>query len=134
MKHFANILKSSSEGRAAMKNIYKTVFFVVLMIFFSAAVYSQAVPAATDTVKSVQKNTDTEQTTQNQNQNRNLGTVKGQGNSQDAGAKSVKKVNSAKPDWSKAKGARPNIVRPSGSGIPKGAGKPGGAGGFKGGR
>jgi len=138
MKHFANILKSSSEGRAAMKNIYKTVFFVVLMIFFSAAVYSQAVSAATDTVKSVRKNTDTEQAAQNQNQNqnqnRNQGTAKDQGNSQNAGAKSVKKVNSAKPDWSKAKGARPNIVRPSGSGIPKGAGKPGGAGGFKGGR
>ncbi|MBE0677411.1 MAG: hypothetical protein IH592_01470, partial [Bacteroidales bacterium] len=40
----------------------------------------------------------------------------------------VKKVQSARPDWSKARGARPSSVeRPSGSRIPKGAGKPGGA-------
>ena len=40
----------------------------------------------------------------------------------------VKKVQSAKPDWSKARGARPaSVERPSGSRIPKGAGRPGGA-------
>ncbi|MCK7541754.1 MAG: hypothetical protein MZV63_68130 [Marinilabiliales bacterium] len=37
-------------------------------------------------------------------------------------------MQSARPDWSKARGARPSSVeRPSGSRIPKGAGKPGGA-------
>lgn len=42
----------------------------------------------------------------------------------------VKQVLSARPDMSKAKGARPpSIVRPSGSRIPKGVGRPGGAGG-----
>lgn len=41
----------------------------------------------------------------------------------------VKRVNSAHPDMSKARGARPPIVvRPSGSGIPKGIGKPFGTG------
>ena len=40
----------------------------------------------------------------------------------------VKKVASARPDMSKAKGARPgSIVRPAGSRLPKGVGRPGGA-------
>ncbi len=42
-------------------------------------------------------------------------------------AGSPKKIQGARPDWSKAKGARPaSIERPSGSRIPKGAGRPAG--------
>jgi len=42
----------------------------------------------------------------------------------------IKRVASARPDMSKAKGARPgSIVRPAGSRLPKGVGKPGGAAG-----
>lgn len=66
---------------------------------------------------------------QNRNQARNQDQAAGQnqGNEQkNANTKAVKQVRSAKPDMSKARGARPNIVRPSGSNIPKGAGKPGG--------
>jgi len=41
---------------------------------------------------------------------------------------SVKQVKSARPDMSKTRGARPpDIVRPSGSRIPKGVGRPAGA-------
>lgn len=41
---------------------------------------------------------------------------------------SVKQVKSARPDMSKSRGARPpDIVRPSGSRIPKGVGRPTGA-------
>jgi hypothetical protein len=41
----------------------------------------------------------------------------------------VKQVKSARPDMSKSRGARPpDIVRPSGSRIPKGVGRPAGAG------
>jgi hypothetical protein len=41
---------------------------------------------------------------------------------------SVKQVKSARPDMSKSRGARPpDIVRPSGSRIPKGVGRPAGA-------
>ncbi|MFZ0281868.1 MAG: hypothetical protein WAL29_09480 [Bacteroidales bacterium] len=44
-------------------------------------------------------------------------------------AASVKRIKGGRPDWSRARGARPpSVVRPSGSGIPKGVGKPGGAG------
>ena len=120
-----------------MKNILRTLFFAIIFVFSATISYSQQVKAASDSTGTVQKKTDTEQSVQNQNmnQNRNQGEVKGQGNRQDpAKGNQVKKVNSAKPDWSKAKGARPNIVRPSGSGVPQGAGKPGGAGKFRGGR
>lgn len=42
---------------------------------------------------------------------------------------SVKQVKSARPDMSKSRGARPpDIVRPTGSRIPKGVGRPAGAG------
>lgn len=48
--------------------------------------------------------------------------------SQKGNASGVKQVNSARPDWSKARGARPaSVERPSGSRIPKGVGKPHGA-------
>ncbi len=44
-------------------------------------------------------------------------------------AVSIKQVKSARPDMSRAKGARPpDIIRPSGSRIPKGVGRPAGAG------
>jgi hypothetical protein len=44
----------------------------------------------------------------------------------------VKQVKSARPDMSKARGARPAYIqRQSGSGIPKGIGRPGGAGTIK---
>lgn len=43
--------------------------------------------------------------------------------------KKVKQIKGARPDMSKARGARPPvIVRPGGSGIPKGIGKPKGVG------
>ncbi|HOS70978.1 MAG TPA: hypothetical protein PLZ75_00855 [Bacteroidales bacterium] len=54
----------------------------------------------------------------------------GKRGSQPGGTSAVpaKKIQGARPDWSKAKGARPaSIERPSGSRIPKGAGRPAGA-------
>jgi hypothetical protein len=50
---------------------------------------------------------------------------------QNSGSKkgSVKQVKSVRPDMSRSRGARPpDIVRPSGSRIPKGVGRPAGAG------
>jgi len=67
---------------------------------------------------------------QEESQNQGQAQNKSQSNaqSQKGNANGVKKVNSARPDWSKARGARPaSVERPSGSRIPKGAGKPGGA-------
>lgn len=86
--------------------------------------FSQTVTIASDTA-GISLN-------EKQKQNQTKETVKGksqQGNSQNAnGNQGVKQVKSARPDMTKVKGARPpNIVRPSGSGIPKGVGRPGGA-------
>ncbi len=70
----------------------------------------------------VQKQEKTQTQTQEQDKTR----VKAQ--SQKGNASGVKQIRSARPDWSKAKGARPaSVERPSGSRIPKGAGKPHGA-------
>lgn len=137
MNYFVKIYKIEGKGGNSMKNLFRTLVIAIIFGFSATISYSQQLPAATDSISALQKKTGSEQSVQSQNreQVRNQGEVKGQGNSQNAGsAKQAKKVNSARPDWSKAKGARPNIVRPSGSGIPKGAGKPGGAGKFRGGR
>lgn len=73
-----------------------------------------------------QSQTQAQERTQSQTQAQNKTQAKGQ--SQKGNANGVKQVNSARPDWSKARGARPaSVERPSGSRIPKGAGKPRGA-------
>ena len=53
-------------------------------------------------------------------------TTKGNGNGNGNNAATIKQVKSARPDMSKSNGARPNIVRPGGSVVPKGKGVPGG--------
>ena len=70
----------------------------------------------------------------NQKQNQSANQKKAANNSQakvqgeGSSSSGVKKIQGARPDWSKARGARPaSVERPSGSRIPKGAGKPGGA-------
>ena len=133
MNYFTNIKESNRKGRATMKNLYKILFFALLLAFSGMTCFGQTVTTSSDTTQAVSKQNESQETVQNQKQYRNQGAVKGQGNSQnEGGANAVKKVNSAKPDFSKAKGARPNIVRPSGSAVPKGAGKPAGAGRFGG--
>ncbi|OFY67398.1 MAG: hypothetical protein A2V64_13610 [Bacteroidetes bacterium RBG_13_43_22] len=91
------------------------LFFAVLLFFSDMVCFAQTGGIQTDSTKISQDKTQSQ--AQNKNQGNNQKTVNG---------KAVKQVKSAKPDMSKAKGARPNIVRPSGSAIPKGAGKPGG--------
>lgn len=135
MNYFTNIMESNRKGRATMKNLYKILFFALLLAFSGITCFGQTGTVSSDTTQAVRKQNEKQETVQNQNQKqyRNQGAAKGQGESQSAGgANPVKKVNSAKPDFSKAKGARPKIVRPSGSAVPKGAGKPGGAGRFGG--
>jgi hypothetical protein len=116
-----------------MKKLIKILFFLLILVFSAATCYAQEVTVPADTTKSVRNKTESKENNQDQNQNQNQSASQDNSKGKSAGgAKSVKSVNSARPDWSKAKGARPNIVRPSGSGVPKGAGKPGGAGRIKG--
>lgn len=100
-------------------------FFFVILIFLSAGYtgLAQTVSLQKDTltVKRTESNADSKE------QN-----IKGSDNKQSSKienkAGSIKQVKAARPDMSKVRGARPpDIIRPSGSRIPKGVGKPGGA-------
>jgi len=105
-----------------MKKLIKILFISGLLIFAENTCLPQSPGTPTDTTR----------VSQNQNQNQTQTQTQTQKQNQ-AGNQGVKQVKSARPDMTKAKGARPsNIVRPSGSAIPKGVGKPGGAGRFGG--
>jgi hypothetical protein len=116
-----------------MKIPGKILFFIVLFLFTGHICFAQDLIQQRDTLQLKIK------------QSESAGEAKGQdakgpeakGNAYKQGgnagkndaARVVKQVKGARPDMSKARGARPpSIVRPSGSGIPRGIGKPGGAG------
>jgi len=113
--------------------------FAIFLAFTNMISFSQVPSVLSDTTKVSQSQTEsdnanqdqTQTKTQAQTQTQNQEQVKNQNQGEvqkSAVGKTIKQVRrSAKPDMSKARGARPNIVRPSGSTIPKGVGKPGGA-------
>jgi outer membrane biogenesis lipoprotein LolB len=104
-----------------MKKITHILLIVSIIALSAGAASAQEVRVSSDTTK---VKSQTEAQVQTQDQVKTQAQVKAQG-SNTAG---IKKVNSARPDWSKARGARPaSVERPSGSRIPKGVGKPGGA-------
>ena len=108
-------------------NLRSILISIALLSFFNLSSFSQSGTAIPDSSKISLKSSETGEKNQNQVQARTQAQNKNQGNAQKAANENaVKQVKSAKPDMSKAKGARPNIVRPSGSAVPKGAGKPGG--------
>lgn len=88
---------------------------------------AQEVRAGADTTK-VKSRTESQTQAQNREQNQEQAGTQAQERAHGSNATGIKKVNGARPDWSKARGARPaSVERPSGSRIPKGVGKPGGA-------
>jgi len=108
-------------------NLRSILISIALLSFLNLSCFSQSGTAIPDSSKISLKSSETGEKNQNQVQARTQAQNKNQGNAQKAANENaVKQVKSAKPDMSKAKGARPNIVRPSGSAVPKGAGKPGG--------
>lgn len=106
------------------------IFLIILIIAsFTGAVNAQGVRVGSDTAK-VRMQTEAQNQKQNQKETGSKEQVKTQAQvkAQGSNATGIKKVTSARPDWSKARGARPaSVERPSGSRIPKGAGRPGGA-------
>ena len=102
-------------------NKLKMPFILFLLIFTAQISFSQV-----DSSRVNQERTRTNAGNTNQNANRS---EKGAGEKKaEQGTKEIKQIKGARPDMSKARGARPpDIVRPSGSGIPRGMGKPGGA-------
>ncbi len=110
-----------------MLNLQKILFIAAFSGFAITICSAQNVTAAGDTAKIIQKKAETKEITNNQRQNGNIN--KEQANTRNnASNKGIKQVKSARPDMSKARGARPpQIERPSGSRIPRGVGRPGGA-------
>ena len=106
-----------------LRQILLTGLFLVITGYASLA---QTGSLRADSVQVIQKKTQSSASSKNDKP----GNIEKQhGNQQNAGkSKAVKQVKGARPDMSKARGARPpSIVRPSGSGMPRGMGKPGGA-------
>lgn len=111
-----------------MKILINIIF--VFLIFFSISQNGLAqigsLQKDTLTVKKTESKTDSKADSKEKDIKRsdNMKSAKS-GN----GAATIKQVKSARPDMSRAKGARPpDIIRPSGSRIPKGVGRPAGAG------
>ena len=103
-----------------------------LMLLSTGVVNAQAIGVNSDStgvrVQKSETQLQNRRQAQDQTQNQNMARKEGQLKNQKGNSSGVKQVHGARPDWSKAKGARPaSIERPSGSRIPKGVGKPGGA-------
>lgn len=115
-----------------MKNIKIIPMIISLMLLSAGVINAQSIGVNSDTTgvkvqKSNNQLKDKEQA-QGQTQNQEMTRKEGKVKNQKANPSGVKQVRGARPDWSKAKGARPpSVERPSGSRIPKGVGKPGGA-------
>jgi hypothetical protein len=100
---------------------------LIAIFSFSAATCMARIASAQDDLKEA-KPSRTEPVTDTRNANLNTDDDKQDKNPGNKNG-SVKQVKSARPDMSKSRGARPpDIVRPSGSRIPKGVGRPAGAG------
>lgn len=120
MYRFYNINES-------MKKFTHILLIISIMALSAGAVSAQEVRVSSDTTK-VRTQTEAQNQSQAQEQNQEQVKTQAQVKAQGSNASGIKKITSARPDWSKARGARPaSVERPSGSRIPKGVGKPGGA-------
>jgi len=132
-----------------MKTLLKISMATVLVIFVAGTTDAQTVTVTSDTLKSKVESKEAGNRAVSDDKGNEVSRQARSGLAGDQGKgvarqarnqatgnqdKAVKQVKSARPDMSKATGARPPvIVRPGGSVIPKGVGKPAGAG-KKGGR
>ena len=113
-----------------MKSIKNILIIVPLMMLTAGVLNAQEVRMNSDTatVKMQADDNHLQNQEQTQAQNQTRTQAEAQGKNQKETASGVKQVRSARPDWSKARGARPaSVERPSGSRIPKGVGRPAGA-------
>ena len=111
-----------------MKKPGKILFFIILFLFTGHICLAQDLFQQRDTLQLMIKKNQSAGEVKEQNKNENINKQGGNLGNNNA-TRTVKQVKGARPDMSKAKGARPPvIVRPSGSRIPKGVGRPAGAG------
>jgi hypothetical protein len=113
-----------------MKVLKNILTLLTVISLTSGVITAQEVNVRKDTATVRQQTAQEAQAqTRNQEQERSQEQAGNQASkAQGANAGGVKKIQGARPDWSRARGARPaSVERPSGSRIPKGAGRPGGA-------
>jgi hypothetical protein len=113
-----------------MKKQVKIFLLIILMILFSWHMgFAQDYIAQADSSRTNRRNTESMENSKERGPEENKQQAnKGKPDNQ----QTAKKVKSARPDMSKARGARPAYIqRQSGSGIPRGIGKPAGAGAVK---
>jgi hypothetical protein len=110
-----------------MNTYYKIFFVVVLIIFAGKTSFAQSGSQLNDTLKLNIKKTESTRKAEDQNTKEVNNNQADKGNN-NVETHSMKNVKAARPDMSKARGARPpSIVRPTGSRFPNGLGRPGGA-------
>jgi hypothetical protein len=110
-----------------MKIPGKILAFIVLFLFTGHICLALDLSRQSDSLQQMIKQNQSVGEVKEQNKN---GYINRQGGNfgKNNATRTIKRVKGARPDMSKAKGARPPvIVRPSGSRIPKGVGRPAGA-------
>ena len=107
-----------------MKKSLKILIILTLFLCCGRAGLAQSGSIQKDSLAVNLKKTDA-----NEKRQKTGESVKTQAGKTGNNAGSIKQVKSARPDMSRARGARPpDIVRPAGSRIPRGVGRPAGAG------
>lgn len=107
-----------------MKAILKILFTIIAALLINSKGTAQVIPQQRDTVKVKTAQTDPEKAGQDATGTNRM--QNGTGEVKQA-TREVKRIRNGRPDMTRAAGARPpSIVRPSGSGVPKGMGRPGG--------
>jgi hypothetical protein len=121
-----------------VKALFKILIFIVL-VAPGQMTYGQSYSSTSDPAHIVRKNdksvSDSRQYKQSQDKKLKKNKDKVDGlddqalnNAAPDNMDKIKRINSARPDMTRVRGARPpDIMRPSGSLMPRGIGKPGGA-------
>jgi len=106
-----------------MNKKWKGILILVGLFLISNLIQAQVVTEIKDTTSlQEKKETQKESASQANSNSQNREGLNNENNQQPGqeGQTGIKRVRSARPDMSKARGARPpQIVRPSGSGVPK---------------
>ncbi len=112
----------------AVMSAFKQILTVAVIILIPLVNCSaQEIPVKTDTLSTGQVSSGKKITQKVQDRTSDVNGNQGNANG-NAANKGIKQVKGARPDMTRARGARPpQIERPSGSRIPRGIGKPGGA-------
>lgn len=110
-----------------MKILWKILFIMLPVLFTGFTGLGQVKSQQKDTLR-VEANNKESTGDEKQQDKKETKTQQSGKYDNNAGSQEIKRLKTARPDMNKARGARPpDIVRPSGSRIPRGMGKPGGA-------